>query len=106
MDVLENLLKKFGSSGVQKLLNSAVFDFLHYIAVFAGGRNKLADKDGNVLPDVWLLPPNSTAIDFAAAIHTEFAKKFIKAVDARTGMSHGADHPMKHRDVIEFMFGR
>ncbi|MBS3068246.1 redox-regulated ATPase YchF [Candidatus Micrarchaeota archaeon] len=106
MDLLTGLLKKFGSSGVQKLLNASVFDFLHYFAVFAGGRNKLADKDGNILPDVWLLPPNSTAIDFAAAIHTEFAKKFIKAVDAHTGMTHGADHPLKHRDVIEFMFGR
>src|SRR3989338_6100342 len=70
MDLLTGLLKKFGSSGVQKLLNASVFDFLHYFAVFAGGRNKLADKDGNILPDVWLLPPNSTAIDFAAAIHT------------------------------------
>ena len=106
MQVLENLLKKFQSSGVQHLLNAAVFDFLHYMAVFAGGQNKLADKDGNVLPDVWLLPPKSTAIDFAAAIHTEFAKKFIKAIDARTGLSHGADYPLKHRDVIEFMFGR
>ena len=106
MDLLAGLLKQFGSAGVQKLLNAAVFDFLHYMAVFAGGQNKLADKDGNVLPDVWLLPPGSTAIDFAAAIHTEFAKKFIKAVDARTGRTHGADHPLKHRDVIEFMFGR
>ncbi len=106
MDLLANLLKRFGSSGVQSVLNSAVFDFLKYFAVFAGGRNKLQDKDGRYLPDVWLLPPSSTAIDFAAAIHTEFAKKFIKAVDAKTGMTHGADHPLKHRDVIEFMFGR
>lgn len=106
MDLLATLLNKFGSTGVQKCLNSAVFDFLHYIAVFAGGLNKLADSEGNVLPDVWLLPPGSTAIDFAAAIHTDFAKKFIKAVDVKTRMTHGADHPLKHRDVIEFMFGR
>ncbi len=106
MDLLAALLKRFESTGVQKCLNAAVFDFLRYISVFAGGRNKLADKDGNILPDTWLLPPNSTALDFAAAIHTEFAKKFIKAVDARTGMTHGADHLLKHRDVIEFMFGR
>ena len=106
MGVLETVLKTFGSSGVQKLLNASVFDFLKYFAVFAGGRNKLADAQGNILPDVWLLPPGSTAIDFAAAIHTEFAKKFIKAIDAHTGMTHGADHALKHRDVIEFMFGR
>jgi ribosome-binding ATPase YchF (GTP1/OBG family) len=104
--ILEKLLKKYGSTGVQKVLNIAVFDFLHYIAVFAGGQNKLADKEGNILPDVWLLPPNSTAIDFAAAIHSDFAKKFIKAIDARTGMAHGADYRLKHRDVIEFVFGK
>lgn len=106
MDLLAALLKKFGSTGVQKCLNSAVFDFLHYIAAFPGGVNKLVDSEGRVLPDCFLLPPGSTAIDFAAAIHTDFAKKFIKAIDVKTRMTHGADHPLKHRDVIEFMFGR
>jgi hypothetical protein len=106
MELLAGVLKKFGSSGVQKLLNAAVFGFLHYIAVFPGGVNNLVDNQGRTLPDCFLLPPGSTAIDFAGAIHSDFAKKFIKAVDVKTKLPHGADHPLKNRDVIEFMFGK
>ena len=106
MDVLDGVLKKFGSTGAQRLLNAAVFNFLKYIAVFPGGVNNLTDAEGRTLPDCFLLPPNSTAIDFAGAIHSDFAKKFIKAIDVKTKMTHGADHPLKHRDVVEFMFGR
>jgi hypothetical protein len=68
--------------------------------------NNLVDSQGRTLPDCFLLPPNSTAVYFAGAIHSDFAKKFIKAIDVKTRMSHGADHILKHRDVIEFMFGR
>lgn len=106
MDVLANVLKEYNGTGVQRLLNAAVFDFLHYFAVFPGGVNNLVDSSGRTLPDCFLLPPNSTAIDFAGAIHSDFAKRFIKAIDVKTRLSHGADHPLKHRDVIEFMFGR
>lgn len=106
LETLADVLKRYNGSGIQKLLNAAVFDFLHYFAVFPGGVGKLEDKDGNRLPDMFLLPPGSTAIDFAGAIHSDFAKKFIKAIDVKTRMTHGADHPLKHRDVIEFAFGK
>lgn len=104
MNILEQLLKKFGSTGVQKALNTAVLDFLGYVAIFPGGVGKLADSKGNVLPDVFLLPPNSTAVDFAFTLHTDMGKGFIKAVDVRTRLPHGKEHPLKHRDVIELFF--
>ncbi len=106
MEFLKSYMKKAGGTGVQKALNIAVFDLLKYIAVFPGGVHKLADDKGNVLPDVFLLPSGSTAIDFAGAIHSDFAKKFIKAIDVKTKRTLGADHVLKHRDVIEIMFGR
>lgn len=106
MEILASVLKNYNGTGVQRLLNAAVFEFLGYIAVFPGGVNNLVDKEGRTLPDCFLLPAGSTAIDFAGAIHSDFAKKFIKAIDVKTKMTHGADHPLKHRDVIEFMFGR
>jgi ribosome-binding ATPase len=102
----KNILKKYNGTGVQKCINAAVFDLLSYIAVFPGGVNKLADSEGNVLPDVWLFPPNSTALDFAARIHKDMAEKFIKAINVRTKMPLGADYKLKHRDVLEIMFGR
>ncbi|MCX8205984.1 MAG: redox-regulated ATPase YchF [Candidatus Micrarchaeota archaeon] len=101
-----SVLAKYGGSGVQRCLNEAVFSLLKYIAVFPGGVNKLADSEGNVLPDVFLMPPGSTALDFAARIHKDMAEKFIRAIDVKTKMALGADHPLKHRDVIEIVFGR
>jgi len=106
MEFLKQYMKKAGGTGVQKALNIAVFELLKYIAVFPGGVHKLADDKGNVLPDVLLLPPGSTAIDFAGALHTDMAKKFIKAIDVKTKRTLGADHVLKHRDVIEIAFGR
>ena len=106
MEVLKEVTRKFEGTGVQRCLNSAVWDFLKYIAVFAGGANKLADDKGNILPDVWLMKQGSTALEFAGAIHTDFAKNFIKAIDARTKQAHGADYIVKHRDVLEIAFKR
>lgn len=103
LEYIRNMMKKIGGTGIQETLETAVFTFLKYIAVFPGGVTKLADKDGNVLPDCFLLPPNSTAIDFAGKIHADFAKNFLFAIDARTKMRLGKDHKLKHRDIIEIV---
>lgn len=104
MEVLAGVLKTYGSTGVQKTLNAAVFDFLKYIAIFPGGVNKLSDSKGNVLPDVFLLPPGSTALDFAFTLHTDMGEGFIKAINVKTKQPIGKDHPLSHRDVIELFF--
>ncbi|MBI4406305.1 redox-regulated ATPase YchF [Candidatus Micrarchaeota archaeon] len=104
MNLLSKLLAKFNGTGVQKILNSAVFEYLKYIAVFPGGVNKLSDSEGRVLPDVFLLPPGSTALDFAFTLHTDMGKGFIKAVDVKQKKPIGKDHVLKHRDVVEIHF--
>ncbi len=104
LDILSKTLESCGGTGVQQVLNAAVFEVLKYIAVYPGGVSKLADKDGNVLPDVFLLPPNSTALDFAHSIHSDVAKGFIKAIDVRTKRAVGKDYKLKHRDIIEVVF--
>jgi len=101
--IREKILKKYGSTGVQKILDLAVFDFLKYIAVFPGGVNKLADSQGRILPDVFLMPPNSTALDFANKIHTDLGKYFLYAIDVRKKMKIRKDHLLKNRDVIEIV---
>jgi hypothetical protein len=45
--VKEKILKVWHGTGVQKCLNTAVFDFLKYSAVYTGGINKLSDAKGN-----------------------------------------------------------
>jgi ribosome-binding ATPase len=100
--IQKNVLDTFGSTGVQDVLDKAVFDLLKYIAIFPAG-SKLADSKGNVLPDCFLLPEGSTALDFAYSLHTDIGEGFIKAVDVRTKQPVGKDHPLKHRDGIEIM---
>jgi len=96
-----NILDKFGSTGLQKVLNTVVFDVLKYIAVYPGGVNKLEDQYGNVLPDCFLMPQGSTALDFAFRIHTDIGNNFIKAIDVKTKKVIGKEHVLQHGDVVE-----
>ncbi|HLC56629.1 MAG TPA: redox-regulated ATPase YchF [Candidatus Nanoarchaeia archaeon] len=101
--IKENILQKYNSTGVQEILNSIIFDNLKYIAIFPGGLNKLSDSKGNILPDCFLMKENSTALDFAYRLHTDFGKNFIKAIDVKSKLPVGRDHKLKHLDVIEIM---
>ncbi len=101
--IKENILKKFGSTGVQEILNYSLFDLLKYIAIFPGGVNKLADSDGNILPDCFLMPLGITALDFAYKLHTDIGDNFIKAIDVKTKRIIGKEQKLKNRDVIEIM---
>ncbi|MFA5174321.1 MAG: redox-regulated ATPase YchF [Candidatus Pacearchaeota archaeon] len=101
--IKKNVLDVYGSTGVQQVLNAVVFELLKYIAIFPAGANKLADSKGNILPDCFLLPSGSTALDFAAAVHSDLAKNFIKAIDVRTKQAVGKEHKLKHRDGIEII---
>jgi ribosome-binding ATPase len=101
--IKKNVLEVYGSTGVQEVLNTAVFGLLKYIAIFPAGTNKLADSKGNILPDCFLLPETSTALDFAAAVHSDLAKNFIKAIDVRTKKAVGKEHKLKHRDGLEII---
>ncbi len=102
--IRKNVFDEFGSTGIQDILDKVVFELLNYIAVFPAG-SKLADSKGNILPDCFLLPENSTALDFAYSLHTDIGDKFIKAIDVRTKQPVGKNHPLKHRDGIEIMTG-
>ncbi|MHA1703913.1 MAG: redox-regulated ATPase YchF [Promethearchaeota archaeon] len=101
--IKKNVLDVYGGTGVQEILNLAVFDLLKYIAIFPAGAKKLGDSKGNILPDCFLLPGGSTALDFAYFLHTDFGKNFIKAIDARSKQAKGKDYKLKHRDALEIM---
>ena len=102
-NIKKNVLETYGSTGVQKVLNNVIFDLLKYIAIFPASANKLGDSKGNILPDCFLLPENSTALDFAYFLHSDFGDNFIKAVNARTKQAVGKDYKLKHRDALEIM---
>jgi len=104
--IQSNILESFGQTGVQKILDFAVFELLQYLAIFPGGANKLEDKNGHVLPDCFLMPPGSTALDFAYKLHTDFGKNFIRAIDVRNKRAAGKDHLLKQLDIFEIVAGK
>ena len=101
---IEELLDKWKSTGVQIAINKAVFELGNMIAVYpVEDANKLSDKKGNVLPDVFLVKKGTTAREFAALIHTDLAKTFIYAIDVRTKKKLPEDYELQDRDVIKIV---
>ena len=102
--IKENVLDIYvEGTGVQKILNHAVFDILKYIPIFPASANRLGDSKGNILPDCFLLPPESTALDFAYFLHTDFGKNFIKAINAKTKMALGKDYKLQYGEALEII---
>jgi len=101
--IRENVLKPYGSTGVQNVLNGVVFDLLDYIAVYPASASKLVDSKGNVLPDCFLLKNGSTALDFAYMVHQDLGDNFIKAINANTKQAVGKEYVLKHKDGIEII---
>ena len=102
--LVENIMSKLNSTGIQTALNSAAFRVLKLIVVFpVEDETKLSNKDGQVLPDAKLLPEDATAKNLAETIHQDIAKGFLFAIDAKTKQRIGADHPLKNGDVIKIV---
>jgi len=102
--IKDNILSKYEfGTGVQEILDATVFKLLKYIAVFPAGAHKLADSKGNILPDCFLVPHGTTALDFAFKLHTDIGNDFVKAINARTKQAVGKDHVLEHRDGIEII---
>ena len=105
--IRENIMKKYSGTGVQQLINSAVFDLLKLIVVYpVEDENKYANHFGKILPDAFLVPKGATALQMAEKVHTDLAKHFIHAVDARKKMRIGKDHTLQDGDIIRIVAAR
>ena len=101
---VSKLLKKFGSTGVQNILNHACFEILDNIIVYpVEDELKFTDKKGNVLPDARIVSKNITARELANIIHKELGKGFLYAIDARSKQRIGAEHILKNNDIIKIV---
>ncbi|MBM3234590.1 redox-regulated ATPase YchF [Candidatus Pacearchaeota archaeon] len=102
--IKKQVLDVYNSTGIQKILDTAVFSLLKYITVFpVENSHHLSDSKGNILPDCFLVPENTTAINFAFYVHTDIGKKFVRAIDAKTKQVIGKEHKLKNKDVIEIV---
>jgi ribosome-binding ATPase YchF (GTP1/OBG family) len=98
------MLGRYGSTGVQQVINHVCFKLLKLIVVYpVEDEVRLTDKKGNVLPDARLVPQDSNARDFARLIHDDLAKGFLYAIDVRTKQRLGAEHKLKQNDVIKIV---
>ncbi len=105
--IREKVLKRWGSTGVQRAIDTTVFELLNMIAVFpVENENKLSDHNGNILPDVYLIPKGTTTKEFAYHIHTEIGEKFAFAIDVRNKKRLSADYKLKHRCIIKIVTSR
>ena len=104
LDLVKSVFLKINSTGIQKILNTAVFDSLKYIVVYpVEDETKLTNKDGVVLPDTKLIPQDSTAKDLAGLIHADIAKGFLHAIDCKTKQRISGDQKLKNGDVIKIV---
>lgn len=102
--IREKILQKNGSTGVQEAINNAYFKLLNMITVYpVEDVEHLANHNGKVLPDAYLIPYGTTAHQFAYIIHTELGESFIYAVDARDKRRIGEDAVLKDKDVISIV---
>ena len=99
----DHVLKKFGSTGIQKCIDEAV-KMLDLIVVYpVEDEAHLTDKEGRILPDAHFMKRGSTAKDLAYKVHTDLGDHFIRAIDARTHRVVGADYILKDGDVIRIV---
>lgn len=104
LSIISNILSKYGSTGIQEVINYACFKILNLIVVYpVEDEFKLIDKKGNVLPDARLLPRGSTAKDLAHAIHADLAKGFLYAIDIRSKQRLSSEYKLKNNDVIKIV---
>ena len=102
--IREKILLRLGSTGVQEAINSAFFKLLSMITVYpVEDLEHLADHNGRVLPDAYLVPYGTTARQLAYLIHTELGESFIYAVEAREKKRIGEDYTLKDREVISIV---
>ena len=102
--IREKVLKKWGSTGLQDVINSAFFRLLDNITVYpVEDAEKLTDHQGRVLPDCYVVPRGTTAREFASHIHTELGESFIFAIDAKTKKRLGEGHKLNENDVIQIV---
>lgn len=102
--IKEKVLDRFGSTGVQKVIDTAVFELLNLIPVYpVEDEHKLTDQFGNVLPHVHLLHKGSTPRDLAYKVHTNLGRTFLYAVNARTHRRVGEDYQLEFNDIIKIV---
>ena len=107
LSAMKRVLVENGGSGVQHIIDYVVYQHLNCIIVYpVEDEHKYSNNKGDVLPDAYLVPKGTTALQLAAMVHTDLAHKFIGAVDCRRHIRVGAEHALENGDIIKIIAGR
>ncbi|HIH60039.1 MAG TPA: redox-regulated ATPase YchF [Ferroplasma sp.] len=104
--VLNEIMLKYKSGSIMRFYDvlTAIIKSLGYIVVYPVlDETRWEDKNGNVLPDAYLMKDGDTALDLAYKIHTDIGKNFIRAVNGRTKRIIGKDYKLLNNDVIKII---
>jgi hypothetical protein len=102
LERIREFVDAFDGTGVQRALETALFDELGIIAVFPGSANGSASEKG-VFRDCFLLPDGSTTEDFAYHIHSDIGDGLLHGIDCRAERQIGGSHELTDRDVVELI---
>ena len=103
---ISDFLKINGSTGVQECLEKAVLEKLDLIAIYpVEDETHFTDGQNRILPDAFLLPNGSTALDLAYKVHTDIGDSFIRAIDCNSKRVIGKDHELNDGDIIKIVAG-
>ena len=106
LNKIKVFLAKHGSTGIQECIEEAVLKKLNLIAVYpVEDETHFTDGQGRVLPDAYLLPKESTALDLAYKVHSDIGDSFIRAIDCRSKRVIGKDYELQDGDVIKIVAG-
>lgn len=102
--IRESVFNKINGTGVQQLINYAVFNLLGYIVVYpVKDPNKLTDGEGNILPDAFLVPKGTTLRELAYMIHTDLGRKLLFGIDVRSKLRLKNNYILKNNDVLSIV---
>ena len=102
LDRVRATVGRFGSTGVVRAVNEAVYDLLDHVTVYpVRNPTRWTDAAGTVLPDALLLPRGSTPRDLAFAVHSDVGEGYLHAVDAHSERRLADDHELEEGDVVK-----
>ena len=104
LEKIRSFMNTYGGTGVQQVINQAVFGLLDQIVVYpVEDETHFTDAKGRVLPDAFLMKKGSTPHELAYQVHTDIGKGFLYAIDAKTKMRIKESAILKDGDIIKIV---
>ncbi|HLC48675.1 MAG TPA: YchF-related putative GTPase [Candidatus Norongarragalinales archaeon] len=105
--IRHTVIDKFGSTGVQELVDYCAFSLLDQIVVYpVEDEMHFSNHFGKVLPDAILLKRGSKAGDMAGKIHSDLATHMLYAVDAEKKMRISKDTELHDGQIVKIVSTR